>query len=154
MSTEGTWGHSSLRGKYFITSATDFTAFRKFLADNKINNKEVEGYWQNMKEPAWVINQDNLGIVYESGLISDQQYILMLGDCDARDRSPAVLHPIAAETGPINLGLYQSVAQEVAEASLSGYTYDPTRDAYFVAGPDRDIPTRSNPANYPMRHVR
>ncbi len=150
--TEGTWGHS-VPGRYFITSATDFNAFRKFLTDNKIGNKEVDGYWEGMKEPAWVINQDDLGAVFESGLINDQEFILMLGECDARDRRPAILHPIAATTGPTYLGMYQSVTKEVAESTLTGYTYDPVTQSYFVAGPDMDIPTSSNPVPRPVRHV-
>lgn len=134
METGGTWGHSTVVGgqSYFITASHRPDAFLGFLQEQGIGHKKVEGRWKGLVEDAFVINMNDLKKVYASGWISQQECILVLGPCDARDRRPASLHGVKIATWSYDAGIFQQVTKEEAiNSSEDGYTFDPVQQAYF-----------------------
>lgn len=105
-------------------------AMSAFLSATGIGHKTLIGSYDGNTEISWIINLDNLKQVYLTGMLNDQESILTLGACDARDRRPATLHGIG-NTWEKGIGLFQSTTREKALKHRS-WTYDPSTGNYFI----------------------
>jgi hypothetical protein len=132
LETGGTWGHSTVVGgnSYFISSSYNPTGLLAFLQEHGIGHKEVRGKWRDEEERAFVINMNDLKKVYASGWISQEECILVLGPCEARDRRPASLHGVKNATWSYDAGLFYQITREEA-MNADGWMFDPTQQAYF-----------------------
>lgn len=151
--TNGTWGHSSATGgnSYVIfsvdrdnLSTVELQGRRQALIarmnDRKIGYKPLVGSWEGKTEQAFIINLDRLRDVWDLVKASEQDAVLVLGPCDARDRRPATIHTVA-ETNSYYLGLFQSVTEKTAK-TFPGWTYDPSTGEFFAV---LDAPLNTSP---------
>lgn len=135
-SNSGVWGHSSSIGAnaYFIFAVSDDIAVNKafmgWAAANSIGLKPLLGSYKGKTEHSYIANHDNLGTIARCGWLKDQESVLILGPCNARDQRPA--HLYFPKTGnQVQLGVLQSVDRDTALAS-DGWSYDPSTKTYYI----------------------
>lgn len=137
MSDDGIWGHSSgSKAQHFIMATARPEVFAQYLVTNEIGHKEVLGCYKGVQERAFVLNMDNLGVVFEAGFLTDEESILVLGAYNARDWRKATLYGISS-TWERDIGWFRSVPEAEAKAQ-DAWTYDPSiysesGGTYFIA---------------------
>lgn len=150
--TDGICGHSSDIGgtSYAIfsvdragdTNLVEVTSRRHavlaYMNKAGIPFKTVLGCYKGAQEVSFVVSADDAEAIGEAGFLKDQETILELGPCDARDRRPARLIALnphgCGGTEQCQLGLFQEVPESTAKAQ-DGYSYDPTTGKYFACLP-------------------
>lgn len=103
------------------------SAFRAWATAGGIPFKSLKGSYRGRIEDSFIVAATNFPKVRKWA--DEQESVLHLGPCDARDRRPATL--IYQQGGREHLGLFRACGRNEALAR-SSWTYDPTQDLYFV----------------------
>lgn len=127
------WGHSGSTGfDNFIIFCVGYNlrkvmAFRSWATDAEISFKNLIGCYNGTMEYSFIVKADDF--IHVEPWTANQESVLWLGHCDARDRRPAKL---IYQTGyEESLGLMQSCRRETALAQQS-WTFDPSTNYYFI----------------------
>jgi hypothetical protein len=102
-------------------------AFRAWARARGLKFKSLNGCYKGQTEDSFIINAKDFRKV--AVWTQNQESILLLGPCNARDQRPAML--LYQDGGQEFLGWLRSVPANQALSS-DAWTYDPTQDAYFV----------------------
>jgi hypothetical protein len=121
------------QGKYVIFSVSvwNLVDLVQVLSSNNIGHKKLVGCYKGKEEDSWIIKYDDFPLVFKAGLLGDQESVLILGPCDARDRRPAKLAFLNPLDNSKELGKFHSVSEATAKAQ-DAWTYDPGSKEYFI----------------------
>ena len=130
----GIWGHSSAAGNenYIIFCVGKeprvAAAFRIWVTAMKLPFKSLKGRYNGVMEDSFIMREEDFQKVKHWA--ANEETVLLLGPCDARDRRPAKL--IHKGGGIEHIGMFRACSKNEALFRPS-WTYDPSLDLYFVA---------------------
>jgi hypothetical protein len=104
------------------------TAFRAWATAQGIAFKSLRGCYQGQAEDSFLVPLEEFEKVKPWTV--EQESILLLGPCDARDRRPATL--LFEDGSKHDLGLFRACTRTAA-LSRASWTYDPMQNTYFIA---------------------
>jgi hypothetical protein len=101
-----------------------------FLTDNNIPFKVMLGSYKGQRETSFTIPHDRLNDVILSGLLDEQESILVLSAFNGRNERRAII--VMRDTQEeIDAGVLKHVSRSEAEAS-DGWTFDPLGENWFI----------------------
>ena len=104
-----------------------------FLIDNNIPFQIILGSYKGQRETSYCIPHDRLPDVIGSGLVDDQESILILGAVNGLGERPASLLMSNADE-PVPYGTLVEAPRSEAEAS-EGWSYSIMAQAWFIIKP-------------------
>lgn len=114
----------------FASNATPVHEVMYFLLDNNIDFQVLLGSYKGERETSYIIPYDRLEEVMHSGLLNEEESILILGAMNGLGRRPATLHLLTTnEVFPI--GQLVAAARSEAEPQ-EGWSYNPTAKQFFT----------------------
>jgi len=134
--TGGVTGHSSDMGnEQLVIFATtgDYDHIIEQLKDAGVTwYKSLLGFYKGQHEQCLLVKARDMPVIeLRTDITDDQESVLHLGPCDARDRRDATL--IHEDFQMTHLGKFQSTTAEIARGEgNTDYTYDLASDAYYI----------------------
>ena len=108
------------------------------LVDANISFKVLLGAYKDKRETSYLVGMEHLEFLFKSGLIEDEESILVLGNAQKNNKREAFLvFNTQDESGnsPIqHLGLLDVLSHEEA-ATTDAWSFDPTLSVYFGIRP-------------------
>lgn len=114
----------------FASVGTPVHDVQYFLMDNNIDYQVLLGAYKGEKETSYIIPYDRLEDVMHSGLLNNEESILILDAMDGLGRRKAHLHLLTTnEVFPI--GYLKATARLEAETG-EGWSYNPSAKQFFT----------------------
>ena len=108
------------------------------LVEAKIAFKVLLGSYKTQRETSYLIGAEHLETIFASGLIEDEESILVLGNAQKNNKREAFLvfntQDDSGNSGIQHLGLLDVLSHEEA-ATADAWSYDPTLGVYFGIRP-------------------
>lgn len=132
--SEGTWGRSSEAGgeSYIIfASHVDSDTVQAFLVHNEINYRVLFGVYKGEYETSYIVNQNAFPFLEVSGLLEQQESVLLLGPIGSGDKRPATL--VYKDKRQESIGGFSETSRESVMTNKLDFTYDPALKLFFTA---------------------
>lgn len=104
------------------------------LVDANISFKVLLGAYKDKRETSYLVGMEHLEFLFKSGLIEDEESILVMGNTQKNGTREAflVFNDLDEDDNPgiQHIGFLDVVSAEEAQ-TLDGWSYDPTIASYF-----------------------